>query len=194
MNLLQRRRAMMGVREETSDVLYELHNKSCTSYETINTGVKLFSRDQDWSIAYDFTWTLSDVSTQTEFLRINQENSSALLMVIKRGGSGGGNALLVQYNSGEYRADLKVRATSRFRFVLSHAKNSNTINCVVRKGTETPITGSISKPFLVSTKTASLGYGTSTTGLPTGLTINHVVIYNRVLSSDEINTFLGVST
>lgn len=194
MSLLARRRAMMGVRGETSDVLYELHNRNCTSYETIDTGVKLFSRDHDWSIAYDFTWTNSSDSIQTEFLRINQEGGSTSLMTFKRGGPGGGNVLLIQYLGREYRADLKIRPTARLRFVVSHVKNSNTFDCIVRKDTETPITGTISKSFLASTSTARLGYGTSTAGLPTGLTINHVVIYNRVLSSDEINTFLGVST
>ena len=187
--LQRRRRGMMGSRA-ASDILWETHNHA-VSEETINTNLSLFETDIDWSIAYDISVTAIGNETAPWYVFVPNSSGSNVIFRVIRGGSGGGNITIFNWLETEFRSTGKTRTPYRLRFVITHTKNSGVIAIAYRFNNESKQTGSITKTFSTSTNSLRFGQETNTRRLPTG-TLNHIVIYNRVLSSDEIDEFMEV--
>lgn len=181
--------------QKPNDVLYRLENYSFNQ-EAISTEIRLFETDQDWSIAFDANITSNPTSGTASAWRLIGSWSKAIggWSISLGKGSAADTRLGYIYMDAANNA-LTVNGitvgTGRYRFVITHAKNSGSATLTIRKNSETVQTLSKSSPFTSYTLPLYFGYPTDTNKLPTGV-INKAVVYNRTLSASEINVFLGV--
>lgn len=176
----------------STHVLYSLEDRAFDT-ERINTNVLLIDEDKDWSIAMDATLTTSPTSGDGSAYRfIGIANAAASGYAISFGKSNSGSTGYILSYMGNYdHGAISSVGTGRYRFVLTHAKNSGKADMAFRKDTGSAITYSQSGTFAAAEKYLYLGANTTTYALPKG-TINKAYVYDIVLSSAEINAFLGL--
>lgn len=173
----------------TTAVLYSIENFAFNT-QAINTEVPLLETDHDWTIAYDVTMTTSPTSgngaTHALVLVNDAEGSSTPAMSLQKNGS--------YYKSlfmGGSVAEIIAATTGRYRFVFTHSQGSNKIDIKIRKDNDSALTNSINGTYVSTFRTLRFGSGTGTNALPQG-TLNNVIIYTTVLSSTQIDEFLGL--
>ena len=175
-----------------SDVLWERHNITVTAGDYFDTGIKLLENDISWTVAFDML--IANFTTATA-PNLAYCGGTAQFRVF-RGGAGGQYKMLFKYKNNEFRpsANNLNKTNTRYRFVVTHTSGANGIEAYCRRGTDSMESGTVTASF--SQYTGNLFFGTSgapTDTLPNG-TINHAVVYNRVLSTEEINAFMGVTS
>lgn len=173
-------------------LLYSLEDRAFDT-ERINTNVLLIDEDKDWSIAMDATLTTSPTSgngSAYRFIGIANADASGYAISFGKSNSGSTGYILSYMGNYDHGAIGSV-GTGRYRFVLTHAKNSGKADMAFRKDTGSAITYSQSGTFAAAEKYLYLGANTTTYALPKG-TINKAYVYDNVLSSAEIDAFLGL--
>ena len=173
----------MGV--EKSDILWQIANRTVQDEEHIDTGIALFDTNHDFSIAFDITADrtfngrrLLRISTP-QYFNYSAYSSSIFIFI---------------YNNKTVGTIGDVTA-GRHRFVIIRNAENNLIWTKYRKNNGTPNTKSKTVEFKRSTDTLTLGGHPGEypgdNGLPNG-TIHKMVIYNRILSDAEIDSWLDV--
>ena len=175
----------------STHLLYSLENRAFSS-ETITTDLNLCETDHDFSIAGDFTLTSSPPSGNGSGYRfIALVNTAGDGYSITLGKGTGSATTYAMGFMGTTTASISSVGTGRHRFVYTHKSGSGKANLKIRKDTGTASSYSASGTFAASTRALSLGQGSTTNVLPTG-TINKVYVYDVVMTSDQIDDFLGL--
>lgn len=179
--------------QQPSDVLYQLESYTINNTNIV-TGVKLFETDQDWTIAFDATLTSNPTTGDGSSWRLacSWDNVSGrwVFNLGKRTSTLMSFAYMESADNYIALSGIDV-GTGRYRFVLTHAKNSDSATLRIRKDSGAVQTFSRSNTFASSASSVLFGGGSLVQRLPTGV-INQAIIYNKVLSASEINAFLGV--
>lgn len=174
-------------------LLYSLENYAFDT-ESVGTGVKIFETDQDWSIALDINLTTNPTSGNGAAWRLVGMWVSDLNGWAVNLGKGNGTASVMSYSymGSDYIDVTGVSAgTGRYRLVITHAKNSGSASLKIRKDTGSAYTFSKSNTFYANNMQVRFGANGTNYALPKG-TINKAYIYDTVLTTEQINTFLGL--
>ena len=172
--------------------LYSTENKSFSN-EAISTGLALFEEEKDFSIALDISISSlpsSGTGSQPRLIALaNSAGDNFSLAVTVKSGT---NTYFNYMGQGGAVSSSSI-TTGRSRFVVTHAKNSGSASLNMRLAGGSKLTDTVSATFVATTASRKLtfGFGTGNNALPTG-TINKAVVYDTVMSSAEINAFLGL--
>lgn len=179
MTLMERRRALMGA--GTSDILWQIANKTVQDKEHIDTGIALLDTDRDYSIAVDMT-----ADRELNGRRLFYHGTTFTY------GPYNASVLIFSYN-GKTVGTFGSATAGRHRFVIVRNAENDLIRTKYRKNNGTPVTKSatiaLSGGYTFTLKLG--GYSSDELGLPNG-TIHKMVIYNRMLSDAEIDSWLDV--
>lgn len=174
-------------------LLYSLENREFDT-ESINTGVKIFETDQDWTIALDIELTTNPTSGNGASWRLIGSWGSDINAWAASVGKASDTAttMMFQYIATSSTSVTGIAVgTGRYRLVVTHTKNSNEANLKIRKDSGTALSFSREGTFQASSATVRFGANNSNYALPKG-TINKAYVYDTVLSSSQINEFLGL--
>ena len=180
----------MGEKKE-SDILYQISNYVFDN-EYIDTGVALLKENVDWSIVYDVTITSNPTSgtgATMSFLCIRQSNTYQLRIGKYAGSSG---VILYIYMGNTNYQSTNNMGTGRFRFALIRPQGQG-LTIYIKKNDEAVTTKTINNNFVSKTETLTLGASWEAPQYLTKGTLNEVKVYSRILTTDEINEFLGVT-
>lgn len=184
----------------TSTLVYSLYNHTFAKADSqyIDTNVDLFDEDKDWSIACDIT---EDTALGSQAWRL----LTSLRTSSPYNGFYYGSATATNYNTRvkwigvnkDSSTGFNTSFTGRHRIVFTHTKGSGVLNFTYKNNSDAVGTNSVSATFSVlETEGLHIG-GVSAT--PNGEfnfvgTVNALEVYMRVLTTSEINTFLGVTS
>ena len=187
--LMRRRRALIGQKKRASDILFLISNYSVTAGDTISSGIKAFDADTAVTILLDFTLTQRPASGNGATFRLIYADQNVFMFGPRDATAV--RAYFYWFDRGTY-TDAKVDFAngSRYRICLTHSANSNYVYVKTKKDSGTLNSMSATKSFSASSYVLRFGWPNGTNGLPNG-TINSAVVYNRVLSADEINNFFS---
>lgn len=188
--ILRRRRSLMAKQGDPS-VLWHISNYD--SGDPIDTKIKLMDTDRDFSIAYDINIDSNPSSGDSSAFRLvsltNEAGTSFSLCYIKY--SATSTSYSFYFCGNHPSGGFGSISTGRLRFVITHSAGSGSATIKIRIKSGSVSTSTQNATFAPTSKTLRIG-GNGTLRLPSG-TLNKAVVYNRVLSSDEINELLGVS-
>lgn len=176
----------------STHILYSTENKSFSN-EAISTGVALFEEEKDFSIALDISLNSlpsSGTGSQPRVIAlVNSAGDNFSLAVTVKSGT---NTYFNYMGQGGAVSSSNI-TTGRSRFVVTHAKNSGSASLNMRIAGGSKLTDTVSATFVATTasKKLTFGFGTGNNALPTGI-INKAVVYDTVMSSAEIDAFLGL--
>lgn len=189
MTLMQRRRALMGQKQEKRDILYQLLDQTFDGGE-INTQFSPFESVENRSFAFDATVTAqkSTEGTGTNYWLIVVGTSALRLAKYSV------STYIVVYRGNNTYATLAEPGNGRIRFVINVEFGvSATIH--FRKNSDSVITKTLSNNT-IKTTTALLKCGNASSPeneLPKG-TLHSLTVRNRLMTADEINEFLEVES
>lgn len=189
---MSRRRALMGPQGGDAPI-YELTNHSVAMGDVIDTGVVF--------LASDFSGTvLLDIDIETNHVDVQDDRAYKLLSVIQ----GTTNKLYLgkaakastTYNLSLYAAGSSgsigiAVGIDRYKIVLTHNAASNDFYVYAKKGSGTVVNTTVTNTFSASSATLTLGRNESYSRLPKS-TVYLCKVYNRVLSSAEIDAFFHI--
>ena len=192
MSLYSRRRTLLKMASAEppppSDLLYSLYNQAVSAGDYFSTGVQAFAADVSVTILLDFTLTSRPTSGNAANYRLIYNGTPF------QWGTRNTTATDLYYywfnTAGYINAGVTTTDGARYRICVTHSANSGTVYVKTKKNTGTLQSKSKSATFSASATTLSFGNPNSTNGLPNG-TINSAKVYNRVLTSDEINAFFA---
>lgn len=172
--------------------LYRLRNTTFDGTNSVDTGLKPFETDSDWSIAVDLqnTITSSDAIFRL-FGALNGVSPWAGVSVQRRAASGA-NATKwkIQWMTQVYYiASPSILSNFALKLVLTHTNGSNVMNIKYVVDSGSAVTQTLTDTFQSVTENLTIGYAAG--DLWEGV-INDFILYNHVLTSEEINSFLGV--
>lgn len=177
----------------STHLLYSMENTSFNA-QSFNTNVALLETDHDWSVAVDVTLTTSPTSGNASVYRLMQvakSDMSAFLLSFGKPNANSEGFVLSYMGNYDTGGITSVAGTGRHRFVATHTKSSGNVDLKYRKDTSSAVSVSQNGTFVSSSKTLCIGYGSTNYALPTG-TINKAYVYDNVMSSSEIDAFLGL--
>lgn len=177
----------------STHLLYSLENYAFDT-ETIDTQIALWETDQDWTIAFDANLTTNPTSGDGNSWRLVAKWVTSFNGWAINLGKGNGTVttLAFAYMGSTYVTVSNIAVgTGRYRFVITHAKDSGSATLKIRKDSGTAQTFSQSGAFQSNTGPVRFGANATNYALPKG-TINKAYIYDAVLTAEQINTFLGL--
>ena len=192
--MMDRRRALMGARRDTS-LLYHLENHATSAGDSINTGIfNTMAAGINLTVLFDMdmTMTQSGDGSACWIIRVYNSNLDANALAIRKATS---TAIkwwvLWQSSTSDYDMAGTSTTSGRYRFCVTHEANSNTVTIMIKKDSGAILTFTITRQFYSAPNVMVFGHATQPQrGLPAG-TINLAEIYNRILSSAEINAFFA---
>ena len=193
-SLMQRRREMMlAASAPQSDLLYSLYNETVQTGDTIETGIAVLQQGRSVSIVLDFNQTISNPTTNganASIYKLLDVTSGGLrVLTIGKYSRSNSTVQIWWYSTANNNYTLVTSSTcsaGRKRFVITHAADSDDITLYSRMATSARQTQTLTKTFVATNSTLRLGVGDTTQTLPGGV-INKLEVYNRILTTDEIN-------
>ena len=183
--ILRRRRSLIA---KPKDILYQISNYAFNN-EYIDTGIQLLLEDIDWSMVYDIninTNPASGIGSTMSFMVI-RTGATVRLRIGKY--SAGSNIIMYVYMSNSNYQQTTNMGTGRFRFVLQRPQGRG-LTIYINKDTGDISTKYINNAFVSRDANLILGGAWEDSQyLPTG-TLNTVKVYKRLLTTNEINSFL----
>jgi hypothetical protein len=194
-SILRRRRALMGAQK--SRPLYELKNQTVTRGQQYSSLVAPFAKDKACTILFDFTNTENPTSTPADRwkpIMCYDAGASLYALMIGKASSTSSNFIAWFFipSSGDAVAVYPSSPTAgRHRIAITHNANSNSATLKYKEDNGSVVTVNLSSTYQDSN--AILNFGGAANGghsLPAG-TINLAQVWDRILTADEINTFMG---
>lgn len=182
--------------EVASGLLWSLENYAFNE-ESIDTGIALLDENRAFSLAMDITLDTnptgsSDKGAKIRFWSVNDESNNNIALTF--GKASESTAYYLLNMMGQYATGAGAVSTGRKRFVITHSANSKDVTLKFRDKTATTTTSktATATTFTVSTKNLYIGNSwESVYQLPKG-TIAKAYVYDKVLTSAQINSFLGL--
>ncbi len=190
--------ASYGGQSDTFDVvvtashgmIYHIEN-AVIEQNTINTGVKLFDTDKDFTVAFDAEVTVANGNNTFYFSNFDWTNYIGFCAY--KFANGRAAMIRVYSNTNRNSAHALPTEPYRIRFVAYHTAGETKITTDFRVASypKDTISASASTYTTGYNGSATIGGGSSSAQGWSG-TLNSCYIYNRVLTSTEINEYLGV--
>ena len=180
-----------------SNLLWALENYAFNE-ESIDTGIALLSENRAFSLAMDITLDTNPTATgangaKVRFWSVNDSSNNNIAFTY--GKASETTAAYLLNIMGQYATNAGAASTGRKRFVITHAANSNAVTVKFRdkEATTTTSKTATATTFTTSDKTLNIGNVSwkTTYMLPKG-TIAKAYVYDKVLTSAQINSFLGL--
>ena len=198
-SLMQRRREMMGKKEEPAIVpVYSLENHRTTAGELIDTGVYVLNENVSMTILFDYTYDAVPAAGQVgcifrPFTVYNSNTSAAALWV----------GIYSRYDAnyqchwqGTRQAltgnNTTITKGGRQRIVVTHEANSNTVYVYARKDTGTRVNASYTQTYTPTADdqlTFAAGENNNYS-FPAGM-LTTAKVYDVVLPASQIDAFLA---
>lgn len=175
----------------TSVVLYSLTNYAFDG-GSIDTGVKLFESDADWSIAVDLTLDTNpssgDGSTFRVIRAINEDGDKYAVALYKSTAASTGYRF--SYMGENVGSEIGNIGIGRLRFAITHERGSDVCKIKLRSASYNPVEAQLTHEFVASSKNAVFGQTTGASQLPKG-TITKAQILAYAMSEAEVNQWCG---
>ena len=186
-----RRRSLIG--SKSTDLLYSLYNYQF-SKESINTGVPLLKAGLASTILLDIkldTTPVSGIGSTTKLIYLYNNSLAANGLYVGR--KLYQNTINLWWMGSSDQASNIQFGKYRFKIVITHAEDSNDVTMTIKKYTAPPTSDTVTFSNTFTAAPINLLFFGGPSGadkLPTG-TIYTAEVYNRVLTSTEINSFLA---
>lgn len=191
--ILRRRRDIIG--SPKRGLLFHKTSIEMLAGECLDTGIEILQEDLSVTVLLDYTSTNNPTTSGSpgNIYKLLQMGTTRELCIGKYNGTDSELSIWWMPSSNADRSVLTgVTATpGRKRIAVIHEANSNNITVYAKMDNGTLYTFTKTKTFSPTNKKLSVGYVASTTtqaGVPSG-TLNVISVYNRILRSEEINTF-----
>lgn len=169
--------------------LYRLLD-SAINKEYIDTGVKLFDTNKDFTVAFDIDITGTNGSGAYRLVDGLDDGTGVTGINIGRYSTQ--NYLNFRYYNNYKKSTGSFSVPGRVRLVATHSAGSGSMTVKYRIGTGTTTnTDSVSGTYLSQNHTIKIASSHGDNFLWTG-TVHSFYLYDRVFSATEINEYLGV--
>ena len=181
----------------TSAVLFQVKNKTVdkSSNACVDTGLDLLSTDRDFTILFDGTQPSAIATGSNVRLMVCWSSGTSYKGIFVGAGSSG-----TSYNPQWYSAEipsadrvlLRNASNARFRIVYYHKAGESKATVIQKLNNGTPVTSVLSSAFIA--QEGHLFFGGITTSANTQNwvgTINEATVYSKVLTQDQIDSFLA---
>lgn len=196
-----RRRELILPDASPSDVLYNIENVTMERGGGVNTGVKLFDTNKDFSIVMDVTTLETPVTisgaacSQPRFFHLLFADGSQWPGINWYKSSASSLQSAFKYGYKQIQNTGAIGKNIRNRCVCTHTGGTLITTAKLRRATDNVITATCTNTSDMPSSSAMLWIGGSSnpnlTWSNLRMQIHRFTVYNRVLTADEINAFLA---
>ena len=191
---MNRRRALMAQSKKPSDILFELNNRSVSTGEYVDTNVKPFLSDVDCTILLDIQINANPtssgaVASTTQLLRVYDTSIDELSFAIGKQSRSYSTYSKKWMSLAWSGLTNSTPAVGRKRFAITHKANKVVVTIVYKMDDGSVYSWASDRNWHSIDDTLTLGGGSNIESSLPASTINLVRVYNRVLTTEEINDF-----